>query len=134
VDDEKILKKRVSIAGVLFVWWGRMSAHATAVAIDIVGFPFLDGSDARLIRDWDKGDATASFLHAARDGACELFRMTITHCTQTIFTRKRKGGAAVGSVVAAMFQRIFPPVFSLRTASAHITVCPSVGRCGPRIT
>ena len=95
-----------------------MSTHATAVAIDIAGFRFLDGSDARLIRDWDKGDATASFLHAARDGACELFRMTITHCTQTIFTckrkrkRKRKGGAAVGSEVAAMFQRIFR-LFSL---------------------
>jgi hypothetical protein len=109
-----------------------MSTHATAVAIDIAGFRFLEGSDARLIRDWDKGDATASFLHAARDGACQLFRMTITHCTQTIFTCKRKGGAAVGSVVAAMFQRIFPPVFSLRTASVHIAVCPSVGRCGPR--
>jgi len=57
---------------------GRMSAHATADAIDIAGFRFSDGSDARLIRDWEKNDVTAGFLHAARAGACEWFRMTLS--------------------------------------------------------
>lgn len=79
-----------------------MSAYATADAIDIAGFRFSDGLDVRLIRDQDKGDATAAFPHGARDGACEWFWMTIRHCMQTLFTCKRKGGTAVGSEVAAM--------------------------------
>lgn len=57
---------------------GRMSTHATADAIDITGFRFLNGSDAQLTRDWDKGDAKATFLRAARDGACEWFRTTLS--------------------------------------------------------
>lgn len=57
---------------------GRMSTHATADAIDIAGFSFSDGSEARLIRDWDGGDATATFLRAARDGACTWFRTTLS--------------------------------------------------------
>lgn len=57
---------------------GRMSTHATANAIDITGFRFLDGSDAVLTRDWDTDDARATFLRAARDGACEWFRTTLS--------------------------------------------------------
>lgn len=57
---------------------GRMSTHATADAIDIAGFRFSDGTDARLIRDWDKDDSTAAFLRTARDGACVWFRMTLS--------------------------------------------------------
>jgi len=42
------------------------------------GFRFLDGSDAVLTREWDTGDARANFLRAARDGACEWFRSTLS--------------------------------------------------------
>ncbi len=57
---------------------GRMSSHATADAIDISGFRFADGSDVRLIRDWDADDGKAAFLRAARDGACDWFRQTLS--------------------------------------------------------
>ena len=57
---------------------GRMSTHATAEAIDIAGFRFADGSQTRLLRDWDAGDDKAAFLRAARDGACDWFRLTLS--------------------------------------------------------
>ena len=57
---------------------GRMSTHATAEAIDIAGFQFANGSETRLIDDWESGDANAQFLHAVRDGACDWFRLTLS--------------------------------------------------------
>ncbi len=57
---------------------GRMSTHATAEAIDIAGFRFADGSEARLIRDWNTQDDRAKFLRSARDGACDWFRLTLS--------------------------------------------------------
>ena len=57
---------------------GRMSTHATAEAIDIAGFQFADGSSTKLLDDWTAGDANAAFLRAARDGACDWFRLTLS--------------------------------------------------------
>lgn len=57
---------------------GRMSTHATANAIDISGFVFADGTEARLIRDWQSDGPKAAFLRTARNGACEWFRLTLS--------------------------------------------------------
>ncbi len=57
---------------------GRMSTHATADAIDIAGFQFADGRSARLIRDWDAGNATAAFLREVKQGACTWFKLTLS--------------------------------------------------------
>ncbi|WP_341367928.1 extensin family protein [Yoonia sp. BS5-3] len=56
----------------------RMSTHATADAIDISGFGFADGRQISLLQDWVGTDAEAAFLRAARDGACEWFRLTLS--------------------------------------------------------
>ena len=56
----------------------RWSTHATAEAIDIAGFRFADGRRSKLIDDWDAGDANAAFLRAARNGACDWFRLTLS--------------------------------------------------------
>ena len=56
----------------------RMSTHATAAAIDIAAFRFADGTDLRLIDDWDGADKGAEFLRAARDGACDWFGLTLS--------------------------------------------------------
>lgn len=57
---------------------GTMSSHATAGSIDISGFKFADGTDARLIRDWNDGGTKGVFLRAARDGACDWFGQTLS--------------------------------------------------------
>jgi hypothetical protein len=57
---------------------GRMSSHATANAIDITGFDLLDGRRLRLTADWVGDDADARFLRAARDTACDWFRVTLS--------------------------------------------------------
>lgn len=57
---------------------GRMSTHARAAAIDISGFTLADGRELRLIRDWEGDDAEATFLRAARDSACDWFRLTLS--------------------------------------------------------
>lgn len=56
----------------------RMSTHATADAIDIAGFGLADGSQVRLIDDWDPPGPKADFLRAARDGACTWFSLTLS--------------------------------------------------------
>lgn len=57
---------------------GRWSTHATADAIDIAGFRFADGTQLRLIDDWDGDDAGAAFLKRARDTSCDWFRVTLS--------------------------------------------------------
>lgn len=52
---------------------GRRSEHATAEALDVVGFQFESGKRITLINDWNDGGATGDFLRAARDGACDTF-------------------------------------------------------------
>ena len=57
---------------------GRWSSHATASAIDITGFQFGDGTRISLINDWNDSDNAATFLRAARDGACKWFPLTLS--------------------------------------------------------
>lgn len=52
---------------------GRRSEHATAEALDVVGFRFENGRQITLIRDWDDEGEVGEFLRAARDGACDTF-------------------------------------------------------------
>ena len=56
----------------------RMSAHATADAIDIAGFGLSDGTRIRLLADWVPDGPKADFLRAVRDGACEWFSLTLS--------------------------------------------------------
>lgn len=57
---------------------GRMSSHATASALDVAGFRFADGTRLRLIADWDDPGPKGAFLKAARDSACDWFRVTLS--------------------------------------------------------
>ncbi|SEW43372.1 Uncharacterized conserved protein [Cognatiyoonia koreensis] len=57
---------------------GRMSSHATASAIDIVGFRFGNGDSVSLLRDWDGAGQKSAFLKAARDSACKWFPVTLS--------------------------------------------------------
>ena len=55
-----------------------MSAHATAEAIDIIGFRLADDTIIDISEDWYKNDIKSQFLHAARDGACDWFQLTLS--------------------------------------------------------
>ena len=55
-----------------------MSTHATADAIDIAGFDLVDGTRIRLRTDWQEDGPKADFLRAVRDGACDLFDLTLS--------------------------------------------------------
>ena len=58
---------------------GRRSEHATANAIDIVGFVLADGQEVTLRRDWSEKNAPrAAFLRALRDGACGFFDVVLS--------------------------------------------------------
>lgn len=52
---------------------GRFSEHATADAVDILGFRLADGRRVSVLRDWRGDPEEAAFLHDVRDGACDLF-------------------------------------------------------------
>ena len=56
---------------------GQMSTHATADAVDIKGFVMTDGQKILLQGNWQGTGNRAGFLRAARDGACEWFRLTL---------------------------------------------------------
>lgn len=56
----------------------RWSTHATADAIDITGFRLSDGTRMRLIDDWGDAGPKGAYLSAARDSACEWFRVTLS--------------------------------------------------------
>lgn len=56
----------------------RMSTHATADAIDIAGFRFADGRKVNLISGWYSETVDAQFLRAARDSACDWFKLTLS--------------------------------------------------------
>lgn len=53
---------------------GRRSDHATANALDIVGFTTAAGTRIDILRDWPGDDREARFLRQLRDGACRFFR------------------------------------------------------------
>jgi hypothetical protein len=57
---------------------GPFSEHATADAVDVLGFRLDDGTRISVLRDWsDEGDKGA-FLREVRDGACDLFATTLS--------------------------------------------------------
>ena len=57
---------------------GRFSEHATADAIDIIGFRLADGRRVSVLRDWRRDRAEAAFLREVRDGACDLFATVLS--------------------------------------------------------
>ena len=54
------------------------SEHATANAIDIIGFRLADGRSISVLRDWSQEGPEADFLHEVRDGACRLFATALS--------------------------------------------------------
>jgi len=56
----------------------RMSAHATANAIDISGFVLADGRRISVLGDWFRGDPqTRAFLRTVHASACKRFGTTL---------------------------------------------------------
>jgi hypothetical protein len=57
---------------------GRFSEHATADAIDILGFRLADGHRVSVLGGWRGSAADAAFLREVRDGACDLFATVLS--------------------------------------------------------
>lgn len=57
---------------------GRFSEHATADAVDIVGFRLAGGKRVSVVSDWDGGGSEAAFLRDVRDGACDYFSTVLS--------------------------------------------------------
>ncbi len=57
---------------------GGFSEHATADAIDIVGFRLADGTNIGVRRDWPADGPKAAFLREVRDGACAVFATVLS--------------------------------------------------------
>ncbi len=55
-----------------------MSEHATANAFDISGFRTASGKIITVKSDWDKTTKEGKFLHAAHDGLCDWFNLTLS--------------------------------------------------------
>jgi len=57
---------------------GQWSEHAFANAWDITGFELDDGRVISVLKDWDGEPSKRAFLRAARDQACNIFRVTLS--------------------------------------------------------
>jgi hypothetical protein len=57
---------------------GAYSEHASANALDLIGFRLSDGTEISVLRDWNGGGPKSAFLHDVRDGACKLFATVLT--------------------------------------------------------
>ena len=57
---------------------GPWSEHATADAVDILGFRLADGRQVSVLGDWSGNDAEAAFLREVRDGSCRLFTTVLS--------------------------------------------------------
>jgi len=57
---------------------GAWSEHATADAVDILGFRLADGRTVSVLRDWPGTGRDAAFLREVRDGACGLFTTVLS--------------------------------------------------------
>ena len=57
---------------------GPFSEHATADAVDILGFELADGRRLSVLRDWQGRPQDAAFLRAARDAACRVFSTVLS--------------------------------------------------------
>ena len=57
---------------------GGWSEHATANAIDISAFVLADGRRISVLEDWEGDAASAAFLKAIRDDACDVFSTVLS--------------------------------------------------------
>lgn len=59
---------------------GAWSEHATADAVDVIGFRLEDGRTVSVLQDWnsDRDEARAAFLREVRDGGCRLFTTVLS--------------------------------------------------------
>ena len=57
---------------------GRWSEHATADAVDVVGFRLADGRTVSVLNDWQGERPAAAFLREVRDGACGTFTTVLS--------------------------------------------------------
>lgn len=57
---------------------GSFSEHATADAIDILGFRLGNGRRLSVLGDWNGEPAERQFLREVRDGACDLFATVLS--------------------------------------------------------
>lgn len=57
---------------------GAWSEHATADAVDILGFELADGRTISVLRDWSYDGPAGAFLRTARDAACRTFTTTLS--------------------------------------------------------
>lgn len=56
----------------------KMSQHAYANAVDVMGFDVADGTRILVSRDWRANGPRANFLHEIARGACSVFRVVLT--------------------------------------------------------
>lgn len=81
---------------------GRFSEHATANAIDIIGFTLADGTRISVLDDWSGSGRKAVFLREVRDGACDLFATTLSpeynaaHADHLHFDQAMRGRSGFG--------------------------------------
>jgi hypothetical protein len=57
---------------------GQFSEHATADAVDIIGFRLADGTRISVLRDWQSSGRKGAFLREVRDGSCRLFATVLS--------------------------------------------------------
>ena len=57
---------------------GPFSEHATADAVDILGFRLGNGRRVSVLGDWTGEPAQRAFLRDVRDGACDLFATVLS--------------------------------------------------------
>ena len=81
---------------------GRFSEHATANAIDIVGFTLGDGTRITIVEDWAGPGSKSTFLRDVRDGACSLFATVLSpeynaaHADHLHFDQAARGKSGFG--------------------------------------
>lgn len=54
------------------------SQHATANAIDVAAFQLANGRVISVLKDWDGEPDMQAFLRDVRDGACDIFSVTLS--------------------------------------------------------
>lgn len=57
---------------------GAFSEHATADAVDVLGFRLANGKQVSVLRDWRGDSAERAFLREVRDGACDLYSTVLS--------------------------------------------------------
>jgi len=57
---------------------GNWSQHATADALDVLGFRLADRRTISVLRDWRGDTPAARFLRRVRDGGCRLFTTVLS--------------------------------------------------------